>query len=155
VGIERAICPHKRCGAVMEAIIERGGTVRFVCPPCERNRRGLCRDCPAKLPGSRFLRCRACGRARTLAADRARDRMRYPTRRKETLARHRERQRDPAWRAHRAAYMRAYRSRAPRDGFDRAYQRVYMATRRADPRYLARQNARRRELRAMKRQAVA
>jgi hypothetical protein len=65
------LCPRRGCRSVL--VIETNGKGQLVvsCPPCERNRVGLCRDCPAPLAkpdGRRLhegwtLRCRRCALA--------------------------------------------------------------------------------------------
>lgn len=143
-------CPRHYCGALLDASTDGMGRVVMRCLACARNRRGFCRDCPARLPSPRHMRCAACNRERILERDRLKDRERYAKWRRSIIARLRERRRDPEVREYRRQYMANYRAAHPRDGFDRAYQRVYMAARRADPEYRARQNARRRELKALR-----
>jgi len=139
--------------AFIAPTVDSLGRVAYVCPLCERNRLGLCRDCNAKR-APRSMRCVKCRRARHLALDRARDRARYPIRRQQVLASHRKRNALPAVREHRRRYMQAYRANAKHDPRDlaaqRTYQRVYMQQRRLDASYRAKQNARKRELRALK-----
>lgn len=131
------------------------GRVAFLCDPCQRNKSGLCRDCPSKLAEPNAMRCKSCAHHRRLEGQRVRDRLRYAARRKEVLAHHKKRNDDPAWREWRRNYMRAYRVANPRNDFDRAYMRVYMAKRRSDPAYREKYNARRRLRRANRRQERA
>lgn len=60
---------------------------------------------------------------------------------------------DPAFRAHRQAYMKDYK--AVRTELDRKIHREYMQQRRSDEAFRQRQNARKRQLRAKKRQGCA
>lgn len=144
-------CPRRYCGNVMELVTDGMGRVAAVCHDCARNRRGLCRDCPAPLPLANCMRCRKCGRARKLALDHVRDHARYPKRRHRVIARLKARYADPVWREHRRRYMAAYRAVNQHGPFQRAYQREYMRVRRADPAFRAQQNARKRALRAERR----
>lgn len=146
-------CPRRNCGYLMSSTTDGMGRVAFVCEACARNRRGLCRDCPRALGYPNRLRCPTCAVKRHLAAARKRDRERYPKRRRQVLAHHRRRNEIPAIREHRRRYMDDYRAAHPRDGLDRAYMRAYMASRRADPTYRARENARKRACRAQRRAA--
>lgn len=147
-------CTRRFCGELRTFETDGQGVVRLApCPGCARNKAKLCRDCPARLPSHTAMRCAACARRRYLALQRERDRERYTKRRAKCLAWHRRRNEDAAWRAYRAQYMRDYRVANPRNEFDRIYNRVYMATRRADPEYRERQNARKRELRAARQMA--
>lgn len=147
-------CPRRYCGLLMTPTTDGMGHVSFGCEACARNKRGLCRDCPRRLADGHALRCPSCSRARKLEQGRERDRARYPKRRHQVLARHRERAATSAIREHRRQYMAAYRASHPWDGLSRAYQRAYMAARRADPIYRAKQNARKRELRRQRRAAA-
>lgn len=53
-------CPIRACAAPLEAVVERGGRVRWACPMCARRKAGVCRDCPTKIqrPNWRCARCR-------------------------------------------------------------------------------------------------
>jgi hypothetical protein len=148
-------CPRNHCRLLMEAVVERSGHVVFVCSGCARNKRGLCRDCPRRLTDRRWMRCPSCAVARRRALDRDRDRERYPRRRLAVLADHKKRAALPSVREHRRQYMHAYRAAHPHDACGRAYNRVYMALRRADPAYRAKQNARKRELRHLAKERAA
>lgn len=101
------------------------------------------------------MRCQGCAKRRHLALDRERDRERYPRRRNDVLAHHNIRLRIPAIREHKRLYMHTYRATHPRDGLDRAYQRAYMQQRRQNAAYRNRQNARKRELRALAKERAA
>lgn len=141
-------CPRRYCGVLLELTTDGNGSVVAVCSACARNRRGLCRDCP-RPRASHSMRCSVCALARSRARELEKDRARYPKRRAKVLAHHKVRAAIPAIREHRRRYMVAYRHANPRDANSRAYQRAYMQARRADPLYRFRQNARKRELRAM------
>lgn len=144
-------CTRRHCGALCGARTDGMGRVVFVCRPCERNRAGFCRDCPAKRSSSWSMRCKACAKRRALELSRTRDRERYPRRRRKVLKALQQKYRIPEVREYRRQYMVNYRAAHPRDGLDRAYNRAYMAARRADPEYRDKQNARRREIRAARR----
>jgi hypothetical protein len=146
-------CRRRYCGLWMTPTTDGQGRVTFVCAGCARNKHGLCRECPKSLADCHAMRCPSCAKRRDLAISRERDRARYPIRRGNVLAHHRARQAIPTIREHRRRYMEAYRASHPRDGLDRAYTRAYMQKRRADPWYRAKQNARKRELRALARAA--
>lgn len=148
-------CRRRYCGALVDLVTDGLGRVEAVCALCQRNRQGRCRDCPTRLADAHAMRCQTCAQIHKRALGRVRDRERYPTRRRAVLAHHKRRQAIPAIREHKRRYMVAYRQTHPRDGLDRAYQRAYMAGRRADPVYRRRQNARKRELRQMARERAA
>lgn len=136
-------CGRRHCGEVMAPGTDGNGRVVFRCHGCARNRRGLCRDCPARK-APRSMRCLACRRTRHLELARRRDRERYPARRSQVLAHHKTWAARSDINARRVEYMRAYRERNPPDDQSRAYQRVYMRLRRQDPGYRADQNRRKR-----------
>lgn len=59
-------CPLTRCNSRLDTRTDGLGRVLVFCPACERNARGLCRDCPASIrrPGLRRQnwpkRCATC-----------------------------------------------------------------------------------------------
>lgn len=63
--IGRLRCPKRHgpgvCGALLETVIGALGQTLLACPWCDRQRRGLCRDCPAPVNGrvGTALRCAA------------------------------------------------------------------------------------------------
>lgn len=146
-------CPRKNCGELMRDTLDALGRVALVCDACARNRRGLCRDCGRKLHATNrrgTMRCEACAARRTAELTQAYESARY-ARRKAKMRRWGKRYRArKAIREHRRRYMETYRATHPRDAFDRAYGRAYMAARREDPVYRAQINTRKRELRALK-----
>lgn len=145
-------CGRRYCDGRLDFGTDSVGRVTTTCALCERNRRGLCRDCPRALPRPNAMRCLACASARTTARLRERENERYPQRRTAMLIYSRQRRKLPEVREKKRLYMVEYRSAFPRTDVDRAYMREYMATRRADPKYRARQNARRRKNRRMARE---
>lgn len=146
-------CSKLGCGGTIDIRIVEFGRVVYDCPTCARKKARLCKDCPAPTPSPWRWRCVSCYKTHRRAQERERDRERYGRRRKKVLAAWKKRMRDPAFRAHRAAYMRRFRNDHPRDDFDRAYQRAYMTACRANPEYVEQYNARRRELRQQRRKA--
>jgi hypothetical protein len=146
-----AKCRRLHCGCELVERIDAIGRVAFGCPGCERNRRGLCRDCPRPLQAHNALRCRPCSDARRVANDHARHirARRDPVRNAETLARKRKRYAtDAAYRAGRIDYIRRYRAARPprrRDPADRIVERVKARARRKVPAYRNRERARARE----------
>lgn len=145
-------CLKPTCRAVYAVTTDGAGRVVGDCPRCARKRAGVCRDCPNRTASTRHVRCTSCARARKLERNRVRDRERYPKRRRHVIARLKRARRNPVVAEHRRRYMAAYRAANPRDDQDRAYQRVYMRQRRSDPAFRERQNARKRELRALRKQ---
>lgn len=142
-------CPRTNCGDLLDITTDGNGHVLVTCAGCLRNRRKLCRDCPRSLAKCNALRCPTCAKGRLHAAQLERDRARYPRKRKADLARHRSAL--PHVRERRRQYMANYRATHPRDDIDRLYQRLWMTTRRASPAFRAKENKRKRELRARSR----
>lgn len=116
-------CPRYRCTEVAR-VVAIGGTTRIVCTACERNQRGLCRDCPRRLENARALRCRGCATLRRIRYDRRRASERHAERRPEDIVRqtaYRTANREKA-----REYLRQWRTRNPRDDRDRLYNRLNM-----------------------------
>ena len=141
-------CTRHQCGARTEPRIAEFGRVVFACPKCERNKQGLCRECPAPLANSRCLRCPACAKRVRRERERRYDRERAEKRNPKRLAEWHRRKNRPEEREKRKAWIRAWRERNPRDEYDRAYGRTYMRKRRSDPTYYAQELERRRTRRA-------
>lgn len=121
-------CPRRYCRARLEATTDGNGRVAFVCRPCERNARGLCRDCPAPTRAPRARHCERC----TAKRQRARWAKHYAENKRRVLVRQKRRlRRDPALRA-RAAASKAAWYRANKDEHYRAYKRAYMRQWRAE-----------------------
>lgn len=59
----RSTCPKGRgagiCGGALYSITDGNGSARVVCDRCERQRRGICQDCPLPVEGQigKALRC--------------------------------------------------------------------------------------------------
>lgn len=59
----RSTCPKGRgpgiCGGALYSVTDGNGTARVVCDRCERQRRGICQDCPLPVEGrvGKALRC--------------------------------------------------------------------------------------------------
>ena len=153
-----AHCRRNGCGARIEERLDSIGRLTFACPNCERNKRGVCRDCPRHLTNPRALRCEPCRIKRLRERHNRSCRKSWWKRHDEVLARQRAYAQRPEVRARRLAKLAEYRAQHPvqRDDQLRAYHRVWMRERRNDPALRERENARRRELAARKReQAVA
>lgn len=141
----------RRCGAVLDLATDGQGRVVATCPKCARTRRGLCRECPARVTG-RARWCPTCVRARRRATEQRR--LADPQRRKEKNAQWRERYHtDAAFRARRKAQRVAWVA-ANRDKLKRQKRRFllregptrehYLATQRrlnADPARKAKKRA--------------
>ena len=153
VVVEHSRCQRRYFESTQQAITDGLGRVSFVCPLCSRNKRGLCRDCSARLSDSHAMRCTACARSKRHALELVRDRLRAVEHYHRNIASMRRRKVLRAFRLQRRRYMRLYREENPRDKYDRAYNRWYMTKRRSSPTYRDRQNARKRELRASRREA--
>lgn len=148
-------CPKANCGGEIIARMDGLGRVAYACPRCARKKARRCQDCDRRTPSPWFWRCARCTKQRRRALERVRDRKRYAKRRASAVRQWKRRMADPAFRAHRAAYMAEYRRAHPRDWTDRAYSRAYMRAKRANPAYRAREQARKRALRRSKRQMPA
>jgi hypothetical protein len=146
------ICRRRGCGIRKEERLDNIGRLSFVCPRCERSKKGLCVDCPAELEKPRAMRCAQCARKRKRKLDLEMKKRIYatPEGRARMLAKKRRQYR--RHRDQRRAYEREYRKTHPRarDDFDRLYHREWHRRNRQNPEFRARQNARRRELRQLR-----
>lgn len=148
-------CPRGGCGEMAEATTNGAGRLVFVCRPCERNRLGICRDCPNPIRGRRSFRCASCRLTRRRLVDRRKKRQarRDPEENARICAKQRRYRAQPHVRA--AVRLTCKRSAAKhpriRDGFDRIYQREWFRQRMSDPTYRARRNA---QLRARRKKNV-
>jgi hypothetical protein len=152
-------CPKRYCMERLRIVVQPGGVCEAICDPCDRNARGLCRDCPRKLVfkgnnrGNTFW-CAEC-RARH-AEDRKRDR--YEATRDEQLKKLRRRWRtDRAYRKKRLEYLTKYRATHPAkkyDDVDRLYKRTWWKNAMKDPNYREKELARRNRKRLAKRRAL-
>jgi hypothetical protein len=139
--IETIRCPRRYCGSLLTERHDRQiGRLEMVCEPCDRNARGLCRDCPASKP-YRALRCASCARRKMLARESAAARAEYaiPELRERKLATRRLRESTPEMRTKRAketAARRAAKPKEPTTELDRIYKRAWSNHRYAtDPVY--------------------
>jgi hypothetical protein len=139
--IETIRCPRRHCGEKLTERHDRQvGRIQMVCEPCDRNARGLCRDCPATKP-YRAMRCASCARRKMLARESAAARAEYaiPELRERKLATRRLRESTPEMRTKRAketAARRAAKPKEPRTELDRMYTRAWANNRYAtDPVY--------------------
>ena len=81
-------CPRTYCGGTIDAVSDGNVSVGFVCRGCERNKNGMCRDCPAPVSGNR-MRCERCSTTRNKARALARraKQLRAPGRAKDAAVR--------------------------------------------------------------------
>ena len=132
--MSRARCDRRHCRAPLEFTTTALGLVVATCKPCQRNVRGLCRDCPTAVASHRHQRCAACAHAHRLVLGRRRDRARYPDRREAMVAgARRRRHASPTIRARIREYQATRRAREGRTWADRAYGRAYLAAWRRRP----------------------
>jgi hypothetical protein len=151
--IEVARCSRRYCGSIMTVRVLVGGHVEYHCVPCALNHAGKCRDCRASFADKnrrRRMRCEQCSYEFTRQREREYDRVRYAEQHEHRLAQCRRSSADPSRRERKRAAMRRHRALNPRDHLDRAYNRVNMQQRRSDPDFRANENARKRELRALR-----
>jgi hypothetical protein len=135
------------CGVGVITQLDAIGRVIEICPACERNRAGLCRECPAPIVG-RALLCATCNTARkaALAAHRLRDPETRARRAMQQRHAYRRHMKDPAFRKKCAALKRSLRARQP--DTQRTYKRKYFL--KQTPGYIEgyqRRNANRRDRR--------
>lgn len=160
-----AKCERRYCGLRLEERHDRMlGRLTLVCPGCERNARGLCRDCPATLPpvrsGSRPMRCRPCAAKRADARRPANDRKRYERKRAAILRQQKARRATPEGRKKERAYKQAYHKEYAQGEWYVRWKRAYQRRRYAnDPelreRKKAQMRARRLRIQAAARQGQA
>lgn len=62
-------CTRYRCDERMVRVDDPIGRITFVCRACERNKAGLCRDCPKRLAAKRAQRCAECKTTHDRALD--------------------------------------------------------------------------------------
>lgn len=62
-------CEFVKCRAALIARVDRIGRVHYVCPLCDRRKRGLCRLCPNPVVGKIGMAfyCEPCRKIRTLS----------------------------------------------------------------------------------------
>jgi hypothetical protein len=131
-------CNRYMCGVRLVEKPDAFGGLTFVCPACARNKRGLCRDCPAPLTAKHALRCPGCAKRHLRNGQAASNRRRYRTAdgRRRMLANNRRSRRNPAVLERNKKTQKAYREDHPveRDAATRLYFREWARNRRADPR---------------------
>lgn len=117
-----ARCRRRYCAELLTLRTDGMGRVVERCAACDRNHRGLCRDCPGRLASRKHLRCPECSAARNHRRRLRADRERY--------AREREKRRAAArfyYHRHRdrlLAELREKRKGGVRDDLDRLYFRI-------------------------------
>lgn len=115
-------CPLHRCREKLRSEVNAIGAVVWVCDPCERNGKGLCRDCPAKLQdhrkdgrrGMRPMFCRTC----RLKRQAIRRRVDYETRPEHYRKIKNRSSRRPKVRARQLAYVKDWKKRQPKQPSD-------------------------------------
>lgn len=70
-------CPRRWCGELAVPDTDGNGRAVLRCDACRRNARGLCRDCPRKIPNWLALRCVSCQADRRSERSNRRRRERY------------------------------------------------------------------------------
>lgn len=123
-------CHRINCRAVLRDETDAIGRLTLVCEPCERNRAGLCRDCPAPLEKPKALRCPTCAYRRNLERVRTQSAHYYREHRTRVLARQRSYQARPEVAEKLRGYKRDWAARN-RDDAHRLVQREYQRQRRA------------------------
>ncbi|HEY4137067.1 MAG TPA: hypothetical protein VGN65_01330 [Casimicrobiaceae bacterium] len=131
-------CERYMCGSQLVEREGRFGKITWACPSCDRNKRGLCRDCPDRLASLNAMRCRACAKRHKRAGQAASKRRIYrssPRGRNRILANNRRSRRKPEILSRDRARQKGYRAEHPveRDAFTKTYFREYARQRRADP----------------------
>lgn len=144
-------CTRTGCASPLAEVHDKTlGRISWACLPCERNKRGLCRDCPAHLGTPRALRCETCRLVHL--------RWRWATQAKRwrrhnatvynasERRRHHRLMQDPVKAPIiRDRKRRNARLRKPRTDADRKRRRERDRERRQDPRYVKKLRARRRK----------
>jgi hypothetical protein len=155
------LCARRYCATPLVIGTDGNGKLLSDCPSCERNKRGLCRDCPAPLqivaatgkPSPKAMRCQRCALA-WLAAKKKRayhaDPAKYRLQRRQSSKRPHVREREKRWRAE----WLKHRPRTTRDELDKLYHRAWRAKHFSDPRNRAHRNAVRRRWVAANREHV-
>lgn len=150
-------CRRRGCGARLEIqVVGSLGMTAEWCPRCERNQRGLCRDCPRQLDSPRKMRCAACRRGARLAAQHRYDAQRWsdPARAAAMLERMRIQRARPEARERTRRYNRDYHQRNPTNNTDRARRRLrYHARYHGDPVFRTHESRRQVRWRQAKRRA--
>jgi hypothetical protein len=81
-------CPRRQCDALMDPSTDGDGRTVWTCRGCERNRAGLCRDCPRRIRRHAHcgvgatMRCPTCEARVTTAREKERGRRRLVAKRK-------------------------------------------------------------------------
>lgn len=128
-----ATCPKRQglsvCGGTLRVEVDRLGRSVLVCERCERQQRGICRDCPARVEGQ-IGRAKRCRRCKAIARN---EQVRAYTKRHHArvLARSRAAYAKPEVRAARNEYKRRWRQAHPEQV--REQKRRYVARHRGDP----------------------
>jgi hypothetical protein len=106
-------CPKRQgkfeCGGPLRIDTNGNGMTVVTCEWCERQKRGICRDCPKPVYGKRARRCRECANK----AIRESEREWFERNRDTELAKYREYYNQPEVRAARNEYKRQWRKANP------------------------------------------
>jgi hypothetical protein len=106
-------CPKRQgkfeCGGPLRIDTDGNGMTVVTCEWCERQKRGICRDCPKPVYGKRARRCRECAHK----ANRASEQRWFAEHRDEELAKYREYYNRPEVRTARNEYKRQWRKANP------------------------------------------
>lgn len=145
------ICTRHACRTPLDISTDGDGRTIAVCKPCERNKAGLCRDCPAKLVWHAHagygnqMRCRQCQRRRDAERHR-RARAADPEHHRQ-IKRASDARLGEAGRQRRLEAQRRRRREKPEPYtvLDRLYGKAaYHKRKAADPNFRAKMNAKRR-----------
>lgn len=100
------------CGGMLATDVDSLGRTVVRCERCERRRRGICRDCPARVYGTvgRALRCARCAECATRESIRRSEQLHKEERRKRALEAYHA---DAERKARKLAYKRAWRKANP------------------------------------------
>ncbi len=153
------LCPNQLCRARLYFTTNGSGRDVAICELCDRNKRGLCRDCPRALAfkGTNRGSTQRCPSCRKRQATKVKVES-YQRHRGRLLREHRWRlKNDPVFRAEKMAAAAAYREthKEKRDDIARLYHKLWTRAAYKKPEYRNRVNRRRTEIRqAKRRQAV-
>lgn len=149
------ICRRRGCGARLDVGTNGVGALVVRCRSCDRNRAGLCRDCPAPLPNPKRMRCDPCRDQAARAANLKYERNRYadPTTRQLRLAQAAAYRARPDIRERRKLQAAEYRKLHPFDAFDRTVARERQRRLRQDPAFRKKESQRKRVYRQRQRLA--
>lgn len=153
-----ARCRRHHCNTLLEPIMGQHGVVHYICPPCELNQAGLCRDCRGPLEitcsANPPFRCPSCRRKHHTKLHKLRyhmDPVHYRAARRRS-----DRNQSPEDAERRKEYHRQYHRDHPvtYDEFSRVYKRVWQKQHFAKPSVNAAHNKKRRAYAEKRRKAA-